>query len=288
MYNPPPLSVVSDTLPVGAVNVPYNQALTGSGGALPYFWSKASGTLPPGISVSQDGTISGTPTQTGIFTFTVLLDDSSAVPPVTKSFTLTINTAPATVIFSDNFTGANNWIFVDQSGTSEGPSVWVIANGEIVQRSNISDEDFDPSHIEKLGTFAFVNTPGTTPWIWPDYDFSLRLMSEDNDALGVMFRIQGDFLNYYRFSMDSERFYRRLVKVTNGVVTSLQEDAVPYQLGRSYNLRVSVVGNRIRIYLDNTLVLDVVDPAPLPAGRIALYTWGNEYSHFGDVLVTTP
>jgi hypothetical protein len=158
----------------------------------------------------------------------------------------------------------------------------VISNGDIVQRSNISDLPFNPDPLAKRGTFAYVNNS------WTDYDFSLRLMSEDNDALGVMFRIQGDFLNYYRFSMDSERFYRRLVKVTNGVVTSLQEDAVPYQLGRSYNLRVSVVGNRIRIYLDNTLVLDVVDPAPLPAGRIALYTWGNEYSHFGDVLVTTP
>ena len=112
-------------------------------------------------------------------------------------------------------------------------------------------------------------------------------MAEDNDAFGVMFRIQ-DPSTYYRFSMDSERHYRRLTKITNGTAALLQEDSVPYDLGIVYDVRVSVLGNRIRAYVNNAKILDYTDNnSPILTGNVALYCWGNEYSHFGDVLVTS-
>ena len=181
---------------------------------------------------------------------------------------------------------AANW-FVDE-GISEGPSNWVISSGDLIQRSNIFGGNFDGTDPVKPGTFAHA---GSTAW--QDYNFSLRLMSEDNDAFGVMFRYL-DAANYYRFSMDRERTYRRLIKVVNGVTTILKkvdlsnaEDAVPYEIGQSYNLRISVVGSNIRTYIDNQLILDVIDSS-LTQGKVALYSWGNEYSHFADVLVTGP
>lgn len=70
------LFVATSSLPDGAINQPYaGQQLTVSGGTATS-WSVVSGTLPPGITVSASGVVSGTPTQAGQFTFTVQANGS--------------------------------------------------------------------------------------------------------------------------------------------------------------------------------------------------------------------
>jgi hypothetical protein len=49
---------------------------TGSGGTQPYKWTQGGGTLPPGLTLSSAGTLSGTPTAAGTFTFVVELQDA--------------------------------------------------------------------------------------------------------------------------------------------------------------------------------------------------------------------
>src|SRR5207248_2163867 len=66
--------------PNGATGVPYSLALTATGGSPPYTWSVLSGALPDGLSLSFGGSITGTPTAVGQFTFTVRAIDS---PPGT-------------------------------------------------------------------------------------------------------------------------------------------------------------------------------------------------------------
>src|SRR5205823_2077731 len=96
----PLLAIVTSTLLNGTINVAYSpQTLTASGGTSPYTWSVSSGTLPPGLSLSQSGTISGTPTATGTSTFSVQVRDN-ALQTVTQSFNLTINAAPPPVSIS--------------------------------------------------------------------------------------------------------------------------------------------------------------------------------------------
>jgi hypothetical protein len=51
--------------------------LTATGGTPPYQWQSA--TLPPGLSLALDGTLSGTPAAAGSFTFTVYAVDSNGV-----------------------------------------------------------------------------------------------------------------------------------------------------------------------------------------------------------------
>ncbi len=66
------------SLPFAVVGQSYNQVISAVGGASPYTFSLASGSsLPQGLSLSTSGTISGTPTQTGTFTFIVVAKDSS-------------------------------------------------------------------------------------------------------------------------------------------------------------------------------------------------------------------
>jgi uncharacterized repeat protein (TIGR01451 family) len=90
----PPMSVTTAaTLPKGNVGSAYAATLAASGGNPPYTWSIASGTLPAGLTLSEDGRISGTPTADGQGSFTVQASDLTAVT-ATKAMTLTIDPLP--------------------------------------------------------------------------------------------------------------------------------------------------------------------------------------------------
>jgi len=88
------LSITTTTLPDGTVGAAYSQTLAATGGSTPYTWS-ASGTLPPGISVTSGGTLAGTPSAAGSYSFTARAVDSKSVT-ATRSLSLTIAAPPAT------------------------------------------------------------------------------------------------------------------------------------------------------------------------------------------------
>jgi len=77
---PGPLSIVTAALSGGSVGTSYSQSLTASGGTVPYAWNVVAGlgSLPTGLSLSAGGTISGTPTATGTFSFTVKVIDATS------------------------------------------------------------------------------------------------------------------------------------------------------------------------------------------------------------------
>ena len=72
----PPPAMTSPAPPNDARGYAYSQTFTASGGTMPYTFS-TSGTLPPGLTLSHTGVLSGTPTATGAFTFTVIVTDST-------------------------------------------------------------------------------------------------------------------------------------------------------------------------------------------------------------------
>jgi Putative Ig domain len=86
---PQPVCITTTTVPSGTQHVPYSATLAAVGGTAPYTWSLASGSLPPGLSISSSGTITGTPTTAGTFTFTIKATDSVAAT-ATQSFSLTV------------------------------------------------------------------------------------------------------------------------------------------------------------------------------------------------------
>ena len=97
----------SYVMPVGTVGQPYSKTFGGAGGcgpALPYQYSLINGSLPPGLSLSKSGTISGTPAAAGSFSFWVDLSDQN--PPsadwcrpseAQRQFTITVNGGAAVV-----------------------------------------------------------------------------------------------------------------------------------------------------------------------------------------------
>src|SRR5262249_1950392 len=76
--NAVPLSIITSLLPPGTVNHFYKVTLAGEGGAIPYSWTINRASLPPGISQSGVGEITGTPTTTGNFSASLQLEDASA------------------------------------------------------------------------------------------------------------------------------------------------------------------------------------------------------------------
>ena len=73
-----PTIIIDQTmLPEGTVGVGYSEALTASGGIAPYTFAVTAGALPAGLSLSSDGSLSGTPTTHGSMGFTVTVTDSS-------------------------------------------------------------------------------------------------------------------------------------------------------------------------------------------------------------------
>lgn len=64
-------------LPDAVVGTIYSQTFAAQGGVAPYTWSLFSGGLPSGLGLSTAGTVSGTPTAPGQFTFGVSVRDSA-------------------------------------------------------------------------------------------------------------------------------------------------------------------------------------------------------------------
>jgi mono/diheme cytochrome c family protein len=94
-----PLAISTSTLPGAFVGSAYSQTLAATGGKTPYTWSRSAGTLPTGLAISSSGVISGTPSATGTFSFTVKVTDSAAAS-ITKSLSIVVTTGTAPLSIS--------------------------------------------------------------------------------------------------------------------------------------------------------------------------------------------
>ena len=84
-----PPSIEAGTLPRGAVGSPYDATLTASGGTEPYTWALTSGALPAGLSLGEDGVVSGTPTAEETADFTAEVADADG-QTTTQSFSIAV------------------------------------------------------------------------------------------------------------------------------------------------------------------------------------------------------
>ena len=71
-----PLAIQTTSLPKGYPKQPYETHLEAHGGITPLRWEITDGAAPAGVVLGRDGVLSGVPTETGDFRFTVTVTDS--------------------------------------------------------------------------------------------------------------------------------------------------------------------------------------------------------------------
>lgn len=88
-------------LPQGTFGAAYSQTFSATGGAAPHTFSIAAGTIPTGLTLQADGNLTGSPSVTGTFNFTVKAMDTNLCEG-TRAYTLAVipDAQP------DTFTGA--------------------------------------------------------------------------------------------------------------------------------------------------------------------------------------
>jgi uncharacterized repeat protein (TIGR01451 family) len=88
------------------VGVAYTTTFGVAGGTAPLTWSISAGSLPPGLSLaSGTGVVSGTPTTTGVSSFTVSVVDANN-KSTSRSVTLAVNAGPIVIVKSSDVSSA--------------------------------------------------------------------------------------------------------------------------------------------------------------------------------------
>lgn len=127
------LSITTSSLPAGTVGTAYSQTLTATGGTTPYTWSRKSGTLPSGLTISTAGVISGKPTKTGTGTFTIQVKDKAA-KTATRSLSITISAASALTVTTASLPAGSAGSSYSQTMTAANgtaPYTWSISGGSL-------------------------------------------------------------------------------------------------------------------------------------------------------------
>lgn len=152
--DPDDLTISPDSLPDAGLEVPYTQTLTAQGGTPPYLFGLVIGSLPQGLSLSQNGLLSGTPLTAGDYNFTVLVTDAST-PTLSGRKTYTLKVFAVYAQDDDYRVFYRNDLSVDAPGVLLNDSneaggslsaalVEDVAHGTLVLRADGSF-DYDPA-----------------------------------------------------------------------------------------------------------------------------------------------
>ncbi|MGC2111486.1 MAG: Ig domain-containing protein [Candidatus Korobacteraceae bacterium] len=152
-----PLQITTSTLGGGKVNSPYSAQLAVMGGINPYSWSMVSGELPTGLVLAADGSITGTPTNHGIFTFTVQATDGEPVPQIATA-QLSITVTSLTITTTSLAVGTPSVLYVDSLTAVRGilPLTWSIQSGELPPGLSLSSVGVISGTPTASGTSSFT------------------------------------------------------------------------------------------------------------------------------------
>jgi N-acetylneuraminic acid mutarotase len=167
--------ITTTSLSSATITGSYSKILQVSGGASPFTWSLASGSLPSGMSLSLAGVLSGTPTVSGTFSFIAQVADAYGVID-TQSLSLIVNIAPAITrnIIPDVKVGHNyNQTITASGGTT--PLTWSISAGSLPAGLSINS-----------GNGLISGSPTTVG----TYNFTVQVTDANNVSVTKAFSIQ--------------------------------------------------------------------------------------------------
>lgn len=288
------LNIKTSSLPNGQVTVPYSQSLSAEGGSGAYTWSVTGGSLPPGISLSPSGVLSGTPTTSGTYNFTVTLSDtdgqSDSVP-----LSLIIDPAPimpisnqGQICYVRDITRNATTGEITQTGDLY---VKNLSTGDVTQITDFSGSNpngavLNPQFTEDGSEilFTYSTNPGTV-------DFSVYLTSTNSTltdpSQGKLSFLPSADLKYAALSPDYDG-NSGLLAYTYARTDRTELWVYNFQTGLSTRL-VSQLGFKVKhpVFVDNTTIAFVGETN----GVQDIYTVladGGSFTNLTNNIPTTP
>lgn len=154
-----PLAITTTSLASATVGTPYQATLQATGGTTPYVWTRASGNLPAGLSLSQAGVLQGTPTAAGSYTFTVTVQDATSTT-VQRQLTLVV-LSPLAVETTTLASGTQGQAYAATLTATGGTGTyhWAIKSGALPSGISLGATSGKLSGTPtQAGTFTFVVT----------------------------------------------------------------------------------------------------------------------------------
>jgi hypothetical protein len=150
------IKISTTSLPDGIVGVPYAQTIAASGGPEPHTFAITSGSLPSGLSLSDQGAVSGTPADTGTSRFTVQARDASGKSD-TQALSITVNPAVriTTTSIPSGIVGQDYSQTLSASGGTP-PFRWTVASGALPGGVSLSPSGALSGKPRSAGTSSFT------------------------------------------------------------------------------------------------------------------------------------
>lgn len=149
----PEITTASTDIPAGLVGVQYSASFSASG-TNPITWSY-SGKLPGGLTLSETGELSGTPTEAG--TFNVAVTASNIAGEATKTFTLTVNASAPKITTESLPSGMINTAYSAELKADGINLVWN-ASGTLPEGISVSPEGIISGTPKNSGSFDITIT----------------------------------------------------------------------------------------------------------------------------------
>jgi uncharacterized repeat protein (TIGR01451 family) len=143
----------------GFVGTAYSRTIRGVGGDAPYSFSVTSGSLPPGLTLSSGGVLSGTPTAIGTFNFRVRVVDSNECA-ASRSYTVRIS-CPPVALSPATLPPAAQGIPYNQTITAlgmHGPYTLSVTGGALPGGLTLLPSGSFSGAAAEVGTFSFTVT----------------------------------------------------------------------------------------------------------------------------------
>lgn len=169
----PTITLSPTSLPAAAQNSGYSQTITASGGTPTYTFAVTSGSLPAGLSLSSGGVLSGTPSGSGNYNFTVTATDSSGgTGPYAGSIVYALSVTSTSPVITAGGGSAN---FVQADNTTSTPVA--VAPGLVLTDPGASTAAsatvwISSAFVAAEDVLAFTNDGSTMGNITASYDSS--------------------------------------------------------------------------------------------------------------------
>ena len=126
-----PLALPQAGLADATVGVAYSASFGAVGGVAPYSYGVTGGAVPPGLTLTANGQLSGAPTAIGTYQFTITVTDSAAgtagPSSVPRSYTLKVGGAPPTLTGGDLAAGQAGVVYSQSIPVSGGVGPFTFA-----------------------------------------------------------------------------------------------------------------------------------------------------------------